>query len=157
MPVPLFAGAPGQPLLRVSVAWASCLRPWRLVIAILYGLLVMVMYLVLLSCLVLQTPSFQTIQSGPRDGTTPLGYQFHNGFLLGIALWGRFPWWGGLWPLGTKVLHNDSPEGRGGPWAPPPRIFFSKLFCFFLGLCLLPANCSLCKRSVALGVLVRLF
>ena len=53
--------------------------------------------------------------------------------IMGIALWGRFPWWGGRWPLGTKVPHNVSPKGRGGPWASPPRILFSKLCCFFFG------------------------
>ena len=83
-------------------------------------------------------------KSGPSDGTTPLGYKLLNGLFLGIALWGRFPWWGGHRPLGTKVPHNDSPEGRGGPWAPPPRVFFSKLCCSLLVSCLiLQTVCSL--------------
>ena len=83
-------------------------------------------------------------KSGPSDGTTPLGYKLLNGLFLGIALWGRFPWWGGHRPLGTKVRHNDSPEGRGGPWAPPPRVFFSKLCCSLLVSCLiLQTVCSL--------------
>ena len=67
-------------------------------------------------------------------GQTPLGSKLLVCLFLGIAFWGRFPWWGGLWPLGTKVLHNDSPKGRGGPWAPPPRLFFKAVLfflCFF--------------------------
>ena len=70
-------------------------------------------------------------------GQTPSGSKPLACLLLGIALWGRFPWWGDLWSLGTKVPHDDSPKDRGGPWAPPPRLFFSKLCCFFLGLYLL--------------------
>ena len=68
------------------------------------------------SCLVPLTAQ----ESGPSDGTTPLGSQLLVCFFLGIALWGRFPWWGGHWPLGTKVPHNDSPKGRGGPWPRHP-------------------------------------
>ena len=65
-------------------------------------------------------------------GQPPLGYKLLSGLFLGIALWGRFPWWGGHRPLGTRIPHNDSLEGRGGPWAPPPRVFFSKLCCSLL-------------------------
>ena len=59
-------------------------------------------------------------------------------------------------PLGTKVPHNDSPEGWGGPWAPPPRVFFSKLCCSLLVSCLILQTVLFFKRSVVLGVSVRL-
>ena len=32
--------------------------------------------------------------------------------------------------LGTKVPQSDSPETRGGPWAPPPRLVVLKAVLF---------------------------
>ena len=43
---------------------------------------------------------------------------------------GRFPWWGELRLLGTKVPWSVSPEMRGGPWAPPPRGVLLKAVLF---------------------------
>ena len=134
----LRVGAPGKPLLRVSVAWDLVCELAPRVCDIVRVLVMVSVLSVILSC-----PSYSQ-KSGLSDGTTPLGSKLLVRLLFGIALWGRFPWWGDLWPLGTKVPHNDSPEGRGGPWAPPPRIFFSKLCCFFWGFLSASANgCSL--------------
>ena len=121
MPVPLLVGAPGKPLLRVSVV-----RHLVCVLALRAGVIVMVPVMVKVVSVILSSPSFSHEEWAKRRDT-PLGSQLLACFFLGIALWGLFPWWGSHWPLGTKVPHNDSPKGRGGPWAPPPRIFFSKL------------------------------
>ena len=79
MPVPLRVGAPGKPLLRVSVAW-HLVCDLALRVCVIVRVLVMISVLsVILSCL------FTAQESGPSDGTIPLGSQLLVCFFLGIA------------------------------------------------------------------------
>ena len=132
MPVPLHVRAPGKPLLHVLVAW-NLVCDLALRVCDIVWLFVMVRVLSDL----LSSFSCLRRRAGQVTGQPLWGTSFLMVYFLGVALWGRFPWWGDHRPLGAKVLHNDSPEGRGGPWAPPPRVFFSKLWCSLLVSCLI--------------------
>ena len=57
--------------------------------------------------------------------------------------------------LGTKVPRSDSPEKRGGPWAPPPRCVFLKavLLCVWYLVRVWDSCLGNLKRSGALGLL----
>ena len=57
--------------------------------------------------------------------------------------------------LGTKVPRSDSPEKRGGPWAPPPRGVFLKavLLCVWYLVRVLDSCLGNLKRSGALGLI----
>ena len=54
-----------------------------------------------------------------------------------VALPGAVTLVGELRLRGTKVPWGDSPERRGGPWAPPPRGVLLKAVLFLLSVILL--------------------
>ena len=72
-----------------------------------------------------------------------------------IALPGAVTLVGELRLLGTKVPRSDSPEKRGGPWAPPPRGVLLKavLLCVWYLVRVLALCLGNLKRSGALGLL----
>ena len=100
---------------------------WRSLFAIMYGN-------VLRSCLICKMSLLLSGNRGGKRQNNSLGSQLSLCILNAIALPpGAVTLVGELRLLGTKVPWGDSPERRGGPWAPPPRGVLLKAV---LSLCL---------------------
>ena len=131
-------GGPWKPLLRVSVV-GRLSASLRSVLAIVYGIMWW-------SCLVCKLSLVLLALRGGEVAERSLGSQFRFWILQAIALPGAVTLVGELRLLGTKVPWSDSPEKRGGPWAPPPRGVFLK--AVLLCVCYLVRVWALCLGNL---------